>query len=1121
MSRVGLKRKRRPSFLDRVAREWSSNDPQKVGRTFCRLLLGELVLLWATLGGTSVQAEVDFDRDVRPILAEKCYACHGPDEAVRQAELRLDLRSSAIAPLPSGEVAIVPGNTDESELIRRIFSTHSGDRMPPETSQKPLTDRERQVLKEWIDSGAGYRLHWAFRPIDSPPVPAATFPEWQRNEVDAFVARRLSRSGLAPSAPADRVTLIRRLSFDLRGLPPTIAEVDAFLSDASREAYESLVRRFLNSDHFGEKLAIDWLDLARFGDTNGYHNDSHRDVWLYRDWVIHAFNANMGFDQFVREQIAGDLLPHATEQQRIASGFNRNAPFNEEGGADPDEYSVVYAVDRANTTGQALLGLTIGCAQCHSHKYDPISHEEYYEFYAFFNSVEGELGGGGENGHHGKPVPPTMMATSPLLEVELKRVKLEIRTDSNWVDQETLRLLQERSELKPALQRWADTSRKLLKNVDLGVREGLILHLDASDVDANGVVDTKQHDAQQRAVSEWQDRSVEKRTATATGQPMWVRDGFLGHAPAVTLDGVNDFLRTSAGGEKLADGYTIVAAVSFGEKSDHQMLVIWGDEANGKRRALWRTAGDRPTLSFNGYSADVVGHQALPPGTANIAMVFQEPASHRVTLELNGQPGGVGTPALSAYSGDAITIGANNAGGERSEAAVGEILVYDRPLTAEQRGRVGAYLAGKFSIESGYRALPNAITEILKRDQKEWKIEDWVILAKHYLRTHNEEMGVSIRQRVERISKLSKRVSELQTRGSTMVMQEMATRKPAFVLDRGDFQSPGKQVKPNVPAILGRLPEEQTHTRLDLANWLTRPDHPLVSRVRVNHLWKMLFGTGLVRTAGDFGTQGELPSHPELLDWLSFRFMSTGWDTKALIYDMVVSATYRQQSRFREASMNRDPENRLLSQSPRFRLSAEEIRDMALATSGELNRMLGGPSVRPFQPPNYFSANSGKRWTPDTGAQSRRRALYTYMQRTSPFPAHLIFDAPSRQICTAMRPRTNTPLQALVLMNDPLFVQAAGALAQQTLRMDSATSEERARFLFRSILSRLPSDDELDVLLLTVREQLAVYEAQPEAADALLNAAGISEIENSKHELAAWTNLANVVLNLDEAITRE
>ncbi|MEC8782971.1 MAG: DUF1549 domain-containing protein, partial [Planctomycetota bacterium] len=327
MSRVGLKRKRGPSFLDRVAREWSSNDPQKVGRTFCRLLLGELVLLWATLGGTSVQAEVDFDRDVRPILAEKCYACHGPDEAVRQAELRLDLRSSAIAPLPSGEVAIVPGNTDESELIRRIFSTHSGDRMPPETSQKPLTDRERQVLKEWIDSGAGYRLHWAFRPIDSPPVPAATFPEWQRNEVDAFVARRLSRSGLAPSAPADRVTLIRRLSFDLRGLPPTIAEVDAFLSDASPEAYESLVRRFLNSDHFGEKLAIDWLDLARFGDTNGYHNDSHRDVWLYRDWVIHAFNANMGFDQFVREQIAGDLLPHATEQQLIASGFNRNAPF--------------------------------------------------------------------------------------------------------------------------------------------------------------------------------------------------------------------------------------------------------------------------------------------------------------------------------------------------------------------------------------------------------------------------------------------------------------------------------------------------------------------------------------------------------------------------------------------------------------------------------------------------------------------------------------------------------------------------------------------------------------------------------------------------------------------------
>ena len=478
MRRILLKRKRTPFFPDRVARGLRFNAPQKMGLTFCGLALRGLAVLCATLGGTSVQAEVDFNRDIRPILAEKCYACHGPDEAVRQAELRLDLRSSAIAPLPSGEVAIVPGNADESELIRRIFSTHSGERMPPEMSQKQLTDRERQVLKEWINSGARYRLHWAFRPLDAPSVPAATFPKWQRNEVDAFVARRLWRAELRPSEPADRVTLIRRLSFDLRGLPPTIAEVDAFLNDASSDAYESLVRRFLNSDHFGEKLAIDWLDLARFGDTNGYHNDSHRDVWLYRDWVIHAFNANMGFDQFVREQIAGDLLPHATEQQRIASGFNRNAPFNEEGGADPDEYSVVYAVDRANTTGQALLGLTIGCAQCHSHKYDPISHEEYYEFYAFFNSIEGEPGGGGENGHHGKPVPPTMMATSPLAEVELKRLQLEIRNDSKWIDQETLRLLQERRELKPALQRWADTSRELLKNVELSVREGLVLHLD-------------------------------------------------------------------------------------------------------------------------------------------------------------------------------------------------------------------------------------------------------------------------------------------------------------------------------------------------------------------------------------------------------------------------------------------------------------------------------------------------------------------------------------------------------------------------------------------------------------------------------------------------------------------
>ncbi|MEE2640020.1 MAG: DUF1553 domain-containing protein [Planctomycetota bacterium] len=1080
-----------------------------------------LIALWIIPADKRIAADVDFTRDIRPILAEKCYSCHGPDDAVRQGDLRLDLRQQALAKLPSGSVAIVPGHSARSELIRRIHSTEPGESMPPEDSRKKLNDRERRLLQEWVDSGARYDLHWAFQPVRNPKVPPAAFPAWQRNEVDAFVGKRLKLAQLKPSEPADRVTLIRRLSFDLRGLPPTLAEVDSFVQDAAPDAYEKLVRRFLESVHFGEKLAIDWLDLARFGDTNGYHNDSHRNVWLYRDWVIHAFNSNMRFDQFVREQVAGDLLPDATEQQRIASGFNRNAPFNEEGGADPDEFSVVYAVDRSNTTGQALLGLTMGCAQCHSHKYDPISHREYYEFYAFFNSVEGEPGGGGENGHHGKPVPPTMMASSPLANAELDRLKREILDRSQRVDREIGRLLRDDAQLKSSVLKWARASTDLLKNTHLNVRDGLVLHLDAADVNGDGKPDVLQFGNRKRNVSRWADLSKLKNHADATGDPEWLPSGFQGQHPAVQLDGVRDFLRTTAGGRELADGYTIVAAVSFGAKSAHQMLVIWGDEANGKRRALWRTAGAKPTLSFNGYSADVVGNQPLPTGKAAIALVSQEGAGRQVKLELNGRPGGQGTPSLIPYTGEAITIGANNAGGEKTEAAIGEVLVYNRQLNSVERGRLGAYLAGKFSIETTYQAIPPPVAEILKRDQQDWTKEDWNVLGKHYLLTQGDPTGVEIRNQAKIISDRKKRVAQLQTRASTMVMQEMKQRKPAFVLARGDFQNPGKQVQPNVPAILGRLPEGKLQTRLDLAHWLTREDHPLVSRVRVNHLWKMLLGTGLVRTAGDFGTQGELPSHPELLDWLAHRFVASGWDTKALIHDIVVSATYRQQSIFRKETTPGDPQNRLLSRSPRFRLSAEEIRDMALASSGQLSRVLGGPSVRPFQPPNYFAANSGRRWAMDAGEKSRRRALYTYIQRTAPFPAHLIFDAPSRQICTATRPRTNTPLQALVLMNDPLFLKAAGALAHKTLTRESETVEQRARFLFRSVLSRSPSRDEMDLLLLTVREQHEVYRRNPADAEAFLRAAGFSKPDLPKAELAAWINLAHVVLNLDEAITRE
>ena len=751
----------------------------------CVVLVSVTLLAFLCSGEISFAEKpqaIDFARQIRPILAAKCLACHGPDEKARKGGLRLDIRKSATKELESGEVAVAPGKPRESELVRRINTPDASERMPPKKSKKTLSDAEKELLARWIAEGAKYKIHWAFSAPVRATAPAIKKRNWPLGDIDKFVLARLEAEKIEPSPAADRVTLIRRLSFDLRGLPPAVSEVDEFLADKSPQAYERLVDKLLKSPHFGEKLAQDWLDLARYGDSNGYHNDSHRDMWLYRDWVIHAFITNMPYDRFVIEQIAGDLLPGATAAQKIASGFNRNNTFNEEGGADPDEFYVSYAVDRANTTGQTFLGLTVGCAQCHDHKYDPISQREYYRFYAFFNSIKGEVGAGGENGYHNKPLPPLLKARSPL----------------------------------------------------------------------------------------------------AAGNP-------------------------------------------------------------------------------------AAGREA-----------------------------------------------------------------------------------------------------------------------------------------------------------TTMVMKQMKQRKPAFFLVRGDFQQRGEQLQPGVPAVFPPLPSDKPRNRLGLAHWLVRRDHPLVSRVRVNHLWKLLFGTGLVRTAGDFGTQGELPSHPKLLDWLAIEFIESGWDTKVLLKKIVMSATYRQASTVKGRVVASDPYNRLLSRAPRFRLSAEEIRDVALATSGLLKRSPGGPSVRPYQPANFYADKIGKRWNQSKNDDLYRRGLYTYWQRTAPYPSFIIFDAPSREICMVRRPRTNTPLQALVTMNDPVFVEAARVLGEHVVREGGKSTSDRMLYVFRRVLSRRPSQREIDALSRIVARQRDVYAKNPESAKQLI-ATGQHPVEKNLDpvEVAAWTNVASVLLNLDEAITRE
>lgn len=1079
------------------------------------------LLATAWLATTALSRDIDFTRDIRPILSNKCYACHGPDEGTRKAGLRLDHRNVATSPLESGTTAIVPGDAEKSEMVRRIFHADEGLRMPPADAKYTLTGAEKALLTSWVEQGAAYSLHWSFLPPVRPELPEVSDASRIRNEIDHFVLARLDRQNIQPSEEACKEQLLRRLSLDLRGLPPSVAEVDAFLADESDMAYARAVDKMLGSIHFGEKMAQGWLDLARYGDTNGYHSDSHRDMWLYRDWVIHAFHSNMPFDQFVREQIAGDLLPHASSNQHIASAFNRNAPFNEEGGADPDEFYVAYAIDRANTTGQALLGLTFGCAQCHSHKYDPISQEEYYEFLAFFNSVHGEIGGGGENGHHGKPVPPTMAAPSPLRALQLSDLNRKIAKYQAHFEAQLYRAVDRVVRDKESWFQWALDTRRHPVSKTLPVTDGLTLHLDATDINGNRVPDAEEVYQPPETIGQWRDLSSNGYHASGRHAPAFVPPG-NGGQPSVRFDGKEHLLRTESGGQQLSGDFTIMAAYRPRDNANHQMLVMWGNETQGQRRALWLTA-KKKQFSFNGYSADVVGSANMTPNDGYIGLITRSVEPPAIRLVLNGRPAGDGNPSLRAFDSDAITIGANNAGKEHASVDFNEIILYNRSLSEDEQTTVGAYLSAKYELQTSYASVPQQIAQILEGEPGDWTPKQQLQLARYYVQSVEPDSKVELQRLRRMVKEATARRDRVQNRKATvMVMKAMAVRKPTFVLNRGDFQQPGKQVLPNVPDIFPPLDADLPGDRLALARWLTDPKHPLVSRVRVNHIWKQFLGHGLVRTPGDFGTQGELPTHPELLDWLAVEFIESGWNTKSLIKMIVMSATYRQNSSMKHSAVAKDPENRLLYRAPRYRLSAEEIRDMALTTSGRLDRTIGGPSVRPYQPPNYFSSTSGRRWNQSRGSDSLRRGLYTYWQRTAPYAAFVIFDAPSRQLCTARRPRTNTPLQALVTLNDPVFLDASRSLGQHVAHLQDTSDDDKLIFLWRRVLGRTPKSTERSLLTKLLSEQRSAYAEDFASAELLIGKQ--SEPRRSEadvRKLAAWTNLASVLLNLDESITRE
>ena len=993
--------------------------------TFGGLLLATFLL--APLAVSAADGPIRFNRDVRRVLSDKCFACHGPDAKTVEGDLRLDLRDDATR--DGG--AIVPGDPDASELVRRIVSDDPDELMPPPDAHKPLTDDEREVLRRWIAEGAEYEPHWAYTSLQRPGLPDVASAN---HPVDRFVASRLSEENVEPVAEADRVTLIRRLAFDLNGIPPTPEEVDAFVNDTSADAYETLVDRLLDSPRFGERMAIHWLDLVRYADTVGYHGDQNISQSPYRDYVINAFNKNMPYDQFVREQLAGDLLPDATLTQRVASGYNRLNQTTEEGGAQEKEYLAIYFADRVRNVSQVFMGATMGCAQCHDHKYDPYTMRDFYSMGAFFADLEER----GKYNREGRP--PELRVPSVEQQHELEELDRQI------AEQKTL-IEPLRAELLAAQPAWEAAMRS---RSDEGSLDEVVWIDDRQDT---GGVSSGSWDfvsAEQGPVQSGQ----KSRRQTSSGLVQHFFDG--AKTPVTIEEDTRFYVWAYLDPEKPPKA--IMLQLNDGSW-DHR--AVWGtdDVSYGRKPKSWagyRRFGELPTLGEwvrLEVDADEVG---LEPGRIVKGMAFTQ---------------------------------------------FGGLVYWD------QAGSTTA-------------SLPTAIAEALAVTPSERTDDQIKSVTEHYLKS-SEPM----RALTATIAELdSKRKAAEESAPRTVVSKSVKPRV-IRVLPRGNWMDDsGDVVQPSVPAFLGELEtEDRRATRLDLANWLCEPDHPLTSRVMVNRLWSLLFGRGICASVDDFGGQGTFPSHPDLLDWLAVEFVDSGWDVKRMARTIVTSETYRRSSKASPQLRTADPYNDLFARQGRFRIDAELVRDTALAASGLLVERIGGRSVKPYQPAGYYAQLNFPRRTyqADVGDDQYRRSVYTHWQRTFLHPMLKAFDAPSREECTAARARSNTPLQALTLLNDPTFVEAARVFAARIMHEGGETPEERIAWAYRQTVSRTPGPeiaDELGAIYARHREH---YREHTEAAKELTSQGQAPVADDlDVAELAAWTSVARVVLNLHETITR-
>ncbi|HEY1082612.1 MAG TPA: PSD1 and planctomycete cytochrome C domain-containing protein [Prosthecobacter sp.] len=1028
-------------------------------------VIATFALVATATTAVSAATRLDFNRDIRPILSDNCFACHGFDAKKRKAGLRLDTREGAIQ-VNDGVQAVKPGDPGASSIIARILTTDEDEVMPPPESHKKLTPAQVDILKRWIAEGAEYKLHWAFeKPVKAtPPVlPGASVPV--RNAIDAFIQQRLPGAGLSPAPEAGKETILRRVTLDLTGLPPTLEEVDAFLADTSPDAYEKVVTRLLKSEHYGEHMSRYWLDAARYADTHGLHLDNERSMWPYRDWVVRAFNSNLPFDDFTRWQLAGDLLPNATVDQQIASGFNRCNVTTSEGGSIAEEFVFRYAVDRTDTTVAVWMGLTAGCAVCHDHKFDPISQKEFYSLYAFFNSAADPAMDGNI-----LLTPPILRLSTPEQKEKLARLEQQISAKDQ--------------EIKTAIAKIDYVDPATLKPAPPVQTSELVWFEDSfpAGVTVNGAGGAPTTFVTKKDGPVFSGETALKRTAEGVAQ---------------------DFFSGGATFEVPANG-RISAQCFIEEKTPPKAIMIQFHVGGWNHRAVWGEEGAIPFGQVRTPERVMMG--PLPKTGEWVKLDIPiEKIGLKPGMKVTGY-------AFTQFGG---TVYWDRLGmSSRVDPAKDPQWSWSQWITKNQGRRVAELPQDLQTLVRGKKAAEWPEAEVKRL--KEWWLEN------EYQGAREIVNGV----RGQKLALQSQRKGLEDLIPATFIMADMPQPRESFIMERGQYDKPGTKVERGTPAIFPPLASKGQPSRLDLADWLLSPEHPLTARVTVNRLWQQFFGTGLVKTSNDFGSQGEPPSHPELLDWLSVTFRESGWDVKALVRQIVTSHTYRQSAAFSAEGLQKDPENRLLARGPRFRADAETVRDSVLFVSGLLSPTIGGKGVRPYQPENIwepvgFGGSNTRNYVQDKGEALYRRSLYTFWKRTAPPPAMVNFDAPNRESYCLRRERSNTPLQALNLMNDVQYFEAARHFAQQILQQKDRSTDARLTTAFRRATGRRPTAQEAEILRGTLNQHLADYKTRAEDAkqstsygeskpDATLDTA----------ELAAWTLVANLLLNLDETVTK-